>query len=344
MDRIKRARYLTKVPLINDLYLYSNVVTQTEYVVAKGVVTLIEFLETWKTYGQIEEFIKKYFGETTELQEFQNTIDKLIEKKILITESNPEGDLFKEDLIIVGLGNDNLFRSISLEAYTVLKNCSRIVCMTSEDFCRNVLSKINRQVLNLGLLFNSIEKQRLIGKKLPKKSGYSEVAEKFIETALREKNAVFIANGNPFIGEAIPHLIYDIAKQKGLSVKVISGQSSIDQMCIGFDVDPFMEGLAVVNPSNLDKVISSNTPIFIVIIGYSKYGAIGHLSENFDEFLKEELLEIKKKLLEKYPKDHKIYLLNPNGTYSFPLEKLEEFSKFWQKRVSTLYVPISQSI
>jgi len=229
------------LPLVNDKYLFFNLVTRTEYIAEKDILFLIEFLSRWKTYNQIEE----EFGKTIGLQKLRNIIDKLTERKILITESDFYGDAFKENLIIVGLGKGYIFNPLSIEAYTIIKNCDKIICIHNEDFCNNVLRKINNNVVSLNSYF--------LDEELHGRNGYLKVAERFVETALKEKNIVYVADGNPFIGEAIPHLICNLARQRNLSVKVIAGQSSLDQMCIDSNLDPFAEGLVVVRPQHLKK-------------------------------------------------------------------------------------------
>lgn len=326
-NRIKRARYLGLCQAANELYFCHNPVTGEWTEIKEEAVPLINFLSTWKTYDEIKRAFKKTF----EPPKLNSIVDKLIEKKMLITESDSGADNFKEDLIIVGFGDiGNNLGSVSLEAYTVIKNCEKIFCVTDIPH-EKVLRNINNNVINLLSYFKNEERGG--------RNGYLRVAERFVEAASKGRNTIYAARGNPCAGESIPFLISELAKQRNLSVRFISGQSSLDQLFIDAGLDPFQQGLAVVGPQHLEKVIHSGLPMFIVMIGYTKYGAVGHDLEDFDELLREELLDIKNKLLQEFPPNYKVYLLNPGGVVSFLLAEIEKFSKFWQKRVSTLYVP-----
>lgn len=321
MKKIKSAKYLAILPAGNDNYCCLNIVTNNYVLINEKTLSLIQYLSSWKSYSQAKERFKLDF----DVHEFSHSINNLIIKNILISESNINADRFKEDIIIVGLGAEFSFNCLSLEAYTTLRNCSKVVYVCDNS----VLNKINSNLVNLNYLLTS--KKVLF-------NGFLSVAQKFIEIASKEKDVVYATEGNPFVGEAIPTLICEIAKEKKLSVKVISGQSSLDLFFINSHIDPF-NNLVITSPSHLEKALLSDMPIVLVLVGYQKYGGIAHLRENFNSLLKEELLDIKTMLLKKFPPSHKIYMLNLNGSKSLPLKKIEDFSITWQARKSTLYIP-----
>jgi uncharacterized protein YabN with tetrapyrrole methylase and pyrophosphatase domain len=151
-----------------------------------------------------------------------------------------------------------------------------------------------------------------------------------------EGNSVYLTEGNPFVGEAIPRKIIEIAKENNVPYRIFFNSSSLEEMFIKTNLNPFEDGLVITKPADLENALKSNLPIFIVLIGYSL-----NIQEipSFNKFLIKELLCIKKTLLNKFPKDYQIYLLNPNGIFVKELEDIEDFSKHWIRRQSSIYIP-----
>lgn len=112
IKRVKRAKFLSILPLVNGMYQCINLVTNDKYTLTKKEHFLVDFLSTPKTLKQIEIKFKNIFSKST----LKKTINNLLEKNILISQKNSFADSFKENLIIVGFGDYSLFKVIFIHS------------------------------------------------------------------------------------------------------------------------------------------------------------------------------------------------------------------------------------
>lgn len=322
--KIKTARYLIILPTNQNKYYCKNIVSGKECIINEEKFKIIEYLRIGRTYDNIKEKFK-----LIKQNVLKNILNELIKNDILISKENSEMDSFKEKFIIVGKGIDEP-NDLSLEAYTIIKNCSTVVSYFGDDHTGNFLRNINPNIISLEDFFN---------KNIEKSNIHYLMAKIYIDIASKNKNVIFVLEGNPGVGEDIELKILSIAKEMKLTVKIVPGQSSLDSIFTKVNLNSLENGLTISEPWNLKKALHSDFPILITLIGYSR-GTKTNNYVNFNQILKKEIAEIKKILLKKFSPDHTVYLLNPKGTFRLQLEKIEEFTKNWVRRKSTVYIPV----
>ncbi len=144
------------------------------------------------------------------------------------------------DITIVGLGPGGR-QHLTLEAQQVLRGASEIYLRTKQHPV--VHSLLSKGVLHsFDYLYEEKESFRDI---------YEEIANRILDLATRPEGVVYAVPGHPLVAEESVRLILRMAKEKGLTVRIVSGVSFLDPLFTLLELDPITQGLQVVDATLL---------------------------------------------------------------------------------------------
>jgi tetrapyrrole methylase family protein/MazG family protein len=79
---------------------------------------------------------------------------------------------------------------------------------------------------------------------------YQQIAEEVCTLATKEP-IIYAVPGHPLIGESSVQLVLQLARQRGLSTKIIAGLSFLEPVCTALELDPIMVGTQIIDATVL---------------------------------------------------------------------------------------------
>jgi len=157
---------------------------------------------------------------------------------------------------------------------------------------------------------------------------YAEIAARIVELGSREEGVVYAVPGNPHVGEASVWRILDLAREQGLSVRIVEGLSFVEPVCAQLGIDP-LNGLQIADATALAvRHYSEFNPDLPLLLGqlYSRDVAA----------------DVKWVLMTVYPDEHRVALVRAAGTpqaevRDVPLYELDRCTDI--DHLTALYVP-----
>ncbi len=157
---------------------------------------------------------------------------------------------------------------------------------------------------------------------------YQRVAEEVVRLGQRPEGVLYAVPGHPWVGESTVPQIVALARAAGVTLRLIEGMSFIEPVLTMIEADA-LQGLQIANASSVAQryapPFDADRPALVAQL-YSRMLAA----------------DLKRVLLELYPAEHPVTLLNRAGTAearaaSMPLYRLDEQSDF--ALGSSLWVP-----
>ncbi|GHO86839.1 nucleoside triphosphate pyrophosphohydrolase [Dictyobacter formicarum] len=162
---------------------------------------------------------------------------------------------------------------------------------------------------------------------------YQQIATEVCDLAAKQP-VIYTVPGHPLVGETSVQLVLELARQRGLSTRIVSGLSFIEPVCNLLALDPFEVGAQIVDATNLafshrDEVagkIIPTIPLMIVQVYNRRLAS-----------------EVKLALGECYPDEWPVKLVRAAGVgedeavIEMPLYELDRNN--FANHLSTLYVP-----
>src|SRR5256714_4908305 len=162
---------------------------------------------------------------------------------------------------------------------------------------------------------------------------YQRIAQQVCDLATLQPLA-YAVPGHPLIGEASVQLLLQLARERGLSTRVIAGLSFLEPVCEALELDPFTSGMQLIDATTLaglrtDEIagkIFPTTPLFVAQVYNRRLAS-----------------DVKLALSECYPDEWPVKLVRAAGVdadetvIEMPLYELDRNS--FANHLSTLYVP-----
>src|SRR5437763_4545174 len=162
---------------------------------------------------------------------------------------------------------------------------------------------------------------------------YQRIAQQVCDLATRQP-IIYAVPGHPLIGEATVQLLLQLARERGLSTRVIAGLSFLEPVCEALELDPFTSGMQLIDATTLaglraDEIagkIIPTTPLFVAQIYNRRLAS-----------------DVKLALGECYPDEWLVKLVRAAGVdtdetvIEMPLYELDHNN--FANHLSTLYVP-----
>jgi hypothetical protein len=326
--RIKKNKYVEFFELPSGHYYCLNPLNREFTVVNRKLKLLVNKLVSWSELEEILTPLRK--SSCGKL--LREKIKELLEKNILIRESEKEKENLPADFVIVGVTND--FSKLSLEVFSILKHCSTIV--TLNNLYKGYLSRINSKIVDLSEVFHLEDSSAY------QKDPCLRVAERYMKIAAKLKDCVFVTENHPTVGESIPFFIYKIAQFRKKTVQIYESLSFLDSFFAGLPFDPLDNGLTIVRANLLSGINSSNFPLLICLIGYEVMGPKWNTKKEKREIFSQSLSNIKKELLRiGYAPNHKCSFFSQNNrtTIDLSVKDLEKCCDYYVGKGISLFVP-----
>ncbi|HLI88222.1 MAG TPA: nucleoside triphosphate pyrophosphohydrolase [Ktedonobacteraceae bacterium] len=162
---------------------------------------------------------------------------------------------------------------------------------------------------------------------------YRRIAEEVCRQG-EQQPIIYAVPGHPLIGEATVQLVRQIARERGLSTTIVAGLSFLEPVCTLLDLDPFADGMQLIDATMLtgigsDEIAGKIIPTLPLLVAqvYNRRFASA----------------VKLALSECYPDEWPVKLVRAAGLSSeeavieMPLYELDRHSH--ANHLSTLYVP-----
>jgi tetrapyrrole methylase family protein / MazG family protein len=94
---------------------------------------------------------------------------------------------------------------------------------------------------------------------------YERIAAELVDRAQQGEELVYAVPGHPLVAEATTRRLLPLARERGVSVRIIAGLSFVEPVCTALELDPLEHGLQLIDaldlvPSFEFKVLSSELP------------------------------------------------------------------------------------
>lgn len=144
---------------------------------------------------------------------------------------------------------------------------------------------------------------------------YERIAAQVLELGQRDEGVLYAVPGHPFVGETAVQLIMAGAEAQGIPVDIVEGLSFIEPTLTAFRADA-MDGLQLVDATTFPALyyppFDADRPVLIAQV-----------------FSREVASTTKLLLMELYPDDHSVMLLQDDGaTVVLPLHALDKEQRF----------------
>lgn len=154
------------------------------------------------------------------------------------------------------------------------------------------------------------------------------------DAAQSEQPVIYAVPGHPMIGEASVQLVVQLARERGVATRIVAGLSFLEPVCEALALDPFTEGLQIVDATTLaalrsDEMAGKIIPTAPLLV-----------AQVYNRRLAS---EVKLALGECYPDEWPVKLVRAAGVEGeqsvddMPLYELDRHSA--ANHLSTLYVP-----
>lgn len=225
------------------------------------------------------------------------------------------------DLIIIGLGPGGR-EHLTIGAMEIMKNSANL-------FFRTAKHPVVDYIMEQGIKFKSFD--YLYDQGSDFEQVYSAIADVVIESAANEP-VVFAVPGHPMVGENSVEQIIKLAKDKGLSYKIMPSMSFLDPIlsCLRLSISDGMkliDGVKLIGDEiKPDSLPDPNTPNIVMQV-YSPLVAS----------------EVKISLMKYYPDEHIIKVIRAAGVPE--LEKIQEVPLYeldrlsWIDHLTSVYLP-----
>jgi tetrapyrrole methylase family protein/MazG family protein len=162
---------------------------------------------------------------------------------------------------------------------------------------------------------------------------YQRIAEE-VCTQAAQRPIIYAVPGHPLIGESSVQIVLKLARERGLSTRIVAGLSFLEPVCSVLELDPFDAGLQLVDATNLaalefeeiaGKIIPTE-PLLVAQVYNRRLAS-----------------QVKLALSECYPDEWPVKLVRAAGTdgeevvHEMPLYELDRNN--FANHLSTLYVP-----
>ncbi|MFC6463943.1 MazG nucleotide pyrophosphohydrolase domain-containing protein [Marinilactibacillus sp. GCM10026970] len=211
---------------------------------------------------------------------------------------------------IIGLGSSNLDQ-IPLGVYRKIKQADKLFVRTKDH---PAVAELQAEGVEMNFFDNDYEKFDTFDQVYP------AIVDKLIELA-KEEDIVYAVPGHPMVAERTVQLLIESDQE----VDVIGGKSFIDDMFQTLELDP-VDGFQLLDAFDLSTdVIQTGQSVIIMQV--------------FNQLMAS---EVKLTLMEKYPDEHQICVVDAAGGLSeqkqwMPLYELDRFEGVHNLR--SIYVP-----
>jgi len=224
------------------------------------------------------------------------------------------------NITIVGLGPGDP-RLLTREAWEILTQASEVYLRTA----RHPTVEALRDLPGLRLVsFDEVYEQTDAFADV-----YQTISARILDLATRPQGVVYAVPGHPAVGETTTELIQQGAAVRGLTVRIVEGLSFIEPLLTALRVDA-LDGLQIADA----MVVASkhHTPL-----DPDRPAILGQL---YSRLLAG---EVKLVLLNTYPEDHPLTLVQAAGTpasqlVQLPLHELDHAGSFFD-HLTALYIP-----
>ncbi|WEG12725.1 nucleoside triphosphate pyrophosphohydrolase [Pullulanibacillus sp. KACC 23026] len=217
-------------------------------------------------------------------------------------------------ITVVGLGSGEIDQ-LSLGIYKLLKKAKALYIRTEDH-------PIVQDLREEGFAFFTFDEVYIQHDTFEKV--YEEIVDRLIHAA-NETDIVYAVPGHPMVAEKTVQLLLEKGPEVGIEVDVAGGQSFLDPLFTALQIDP-IEGLQFVDALSLDADLLAFHNHLVICQIYDGYVAS----------------EVKLTLLEQYPPDYEVTLVQAAGDQDQIIKKvaLSELDYDWTlDNRTSLYVP-----
>jgi tetrapyrrole methylase family protein/MazG family protein len=160
---------------------------------------------------------------------------------------------------------------------------------------------------------------------------YERIAAELVERARQGEEVIYAVPGHPLVAEATTRRVLALAREYGVSTRIIAGLSFVEPVCTALELDPLEHGLQLIDALDLrpsaehatDSVLSpqSSEPAWSEIQGIGPYTppllpfplAPTRPALICQLYNRQVASHVKLSLLERYPAEHPVVLVRAAG-------------------------------
>ncbi len=218
-------------------------------------------------------------------------------------------------ITIVGLGAGS-FDLITLGTWEKMQQAQQLLLRTAKH---PTVDEIKKR----GVSFSSYD--AFYENKATFDEVYTAISVDVIEKAAAGVDVVYAVPGSPLVAERTVVLIRDMAKERGIAVDILPGMSFAEVLYVRLGIDP-IEGLTIVDAADLEHLPAQMPTALVVTQVYN-----GQVAS-----------DTKLSLMETYPDDHNVVLVQNLGLPDEKISPIELFELDRQQGIdhlTSLYVP-----
>lgn len=164
----------------------------------------------------------------------------------------------KPKIIIIGTGNGNDLKSLTLESYWKIMKAKEIYCRIDFEPIIQKLKEKKKEVISLTSFYKrygSFDKT------------YKNMARFLIKEAREKGEILYLVPGHPFVCEYPTELVIKMAEQSGIGIQVLSNLSFLDSLFVDARFEPGL-GMQFTAASELfkEKIYKSFSPDLVNVI------------------------------------------------------------------------------
>lgn len=210
-------------------------------------------------------------------------------------------------VIVVGLGSGEMDQ-LTLGAWNMIRDAGKLYVRTADH---PVVQQLQAQGIDIHAYDHVYEQF----------SSFPDVYESIVEQVLQEASAtqsvVFGVPGHPSVAESTVRLLREKSEEKGVALKLVGGESFLDQAFLAFGIDP-VDGCLLLDASSMcPEQLQPRLDILITQV--------------YDTFTAS---DAKLTLLEVFPPDYEIFIgydlgiTDAERIIRLPLEELDRQEKY----------------
>lgn len=221
-------------------------------------------------------------------------------------------------IVIVGLGPGDP-KHLTQEAQRILSEAPRIYVRTREH--PTVASLPPEKVFSFDDVYARAKEFAAV---------YEEIARRVVALGAQPEGVVYAVPGHPHVGEQTTRRIQELARERGLEVRIVDGLSFLEPVFAALNLDPLEQmGLQIADAMVVARrhypPLEPSRPALIAQCDSRALAS-----------------DVKLTLLNAYPDDHPVTVLSRVGTDAaairqVPLAELDHSSQF--DHLTTLYLP-----
>lgn len=239
------------------------------------------------------------------------------------------------DIYLLGSGILS-FTDVTLATQDILTKCSTVCYLHDLPSLDRYLQKVCKKAVNLMPIYYRDGRVR--------NNIYDDIVAHVMELSTQEKPIALLLHGHPLVYSSVSQRLIMRAAEAQKNLVILPGISSLDQIWVDLKLDIATHGVQIFSVFYaIENNISLNSHVGTLLLQTGH--ALSHHAERTTTNTVEETLPLKTYLLNFFPQDHRIYLVEcaveigiPNRVSVIEIGRLEEIAQAMNYN-ATMYIP-----